>query len=645
MTKANLGVLLPNVKKSTALILAAMILASMALSISRPRVKQADAAGVQCGAAIADLWFGNDESGSVDANEFDDALDFMYQISDSFNYDAVTGVQAGAFAWDTTTNDVVVPITENFADTDDTGLLQTSNVVTDNDTIGIRELYTAKAGGGGTNLTVATQHMADLIDGGNGRRNGVLQVGIILTDATESQLTSDGANWITAANNLRNAGEGNVGIVLVLIAEAADAYLNGSAGPTVDAVVGTDGLAVTVPTYADAASPAQTFIDDTVAAICEKATPNVDMEIEKTVTFNDENNDDVTQAGETLTYGYDVTNTGETELIDIDIAENSGDFTGTGTLPTPAYVSGDEDVDGDGDAPDLDVSSTGTVHFEATYTLTEADIEASGVTNQAEATATDLLGNTGSDLSDDPAVATNTDTDSDGDPDDPTVFSILDQDNVSDSEENAGPNSGDGNDDGIVDSEQSDVTTAINPVLGEYTTTEIGGDCVTVDEVSFYHETDLADTDPDYDYPLGLHGFLVDCTVVGGTVDVTYYWDQEYDTTDWNYRKYIATQNTFVDFDDQITYGTAVVGGNTVTTVAYSIVDGGAYDGDGLVNGQILDPAGPSLLAEATTTTGGAAGAPNTGLQSTSIWSSAAMLVGGFTLAGLTIRSYRKDDL
>ena len=113
-----------------------------------------------CNDVKADLWFGNDESGSVSSSEFNDALDFMYQISDSFEYDSVTGVQAGAFAWDTSTNDIIVPITEDFADTDDTGLIQDTNVVVDGDSKGIRELYSSKAGGGGTNLTVATQHMA-----------------------------------------------------------------------------------------------------------------------------------------------------------------------------------------------------------------------------------------------------------------------------------------------------------------------------------------------------------------------------------------------------------------------------------------------------------------------------------------------------
>lgn len=407
-----------------------------------------------CGTSKADLWFANDESGSVDANEFDDALDFMYQVSDKFNYSAATGMQAGAFAWDTSTNDVIIPITEEFADTDDTGLLQTSNVSVDSDGKGVRELYTAKAGGGGTNLTTATAHMKDLINGGNGRRSGVRQVAIFLTDATESQLTSDAANWIAQADALRSAGDGNIGIVLVLIAEASAAYTSGSAGPTVDAVAGTNGLIVTVPTYADAADPAKSYIDDVTTAVCD--------------------------------------------AVD----------------PTPA-------------------------------------------------------------------------------PSD-------DNDNVTTTIEDNGPNNGDGNNDGFLDSTQTSVTTAVNNAIGAYTTTAVSGDCTQITAVNFYLEPNLATTDPDHDYPYGLHGFNVDCTAPGGTVNVVYYWNKVYDTSTWSYRKFNAATNKYIDFSDKVTYGTANVGGTTVTTVSYSVTDGGPYDGDGAVNGRIVDPVGPTLGLVAT---------------------------------------------
>ena len=48
-----------------------------------------------------------------------------------------------------------------------------------------------------------------------------------------------------------------------------------------------------------------------------------------------------------------------------------------------------------------------------------------------------------------------------------------------------------------------------------------------------------------------------------------------------------------------MSYGTAEIGGNTVTTVTFTVTDGGEFDADGLENGEILDPVGPAeVLAE-----------------------------------------------
>lgn len=468
------GTLTRLLSKATNVGLVALLLFAAYAPTLRPI--KASATGYACNSVKADLWFGNDESGSVDAGEFNDALDFMYQISDSFAYDAVNGVQAGAFAWDTTTNDVIIPITEDFSDTDDTGLIRDANVSVDSDSKGVRELYTTKAGGGGTDLTVATQRMADLIDAGNGRRTGVPQIGIILTDATSGQLTGDSANWITAADSLRSAGDSGVGIVLVLIAEAATAYA-GAAKTTVDAVAGTGGLVVTVPTYSDAADPAKGYIDDVTGAICD-------------------------------------------------------------TIETIAGP-------------------------------------------------------------------------------------VADNDNITSTEEDAGPNGGDGNNDGTADSEQADVTTAINNRVGGYTTTEISGDCHQVTAVNFYAESALSSTDPDYEYPYGLHGFNVDCTATGGTVNVKYFWDKQYDVSGWTYRKYNQATNSYINFNDRVTYGTAVIGGKTVTTVSYSVTDGGPYDGDGVANGSILDPVGPTVLAVST---------PDTGIEKTSNLQLLLLVLAGFGL-------------
>ncbi|MFC2078286.1 hypothetical protein ACFLTM_05720, partial [Candidatus Bipolaricaulota bacterium] len=116
-----------------------------------------------------------------------------------------------------------------------------------------------------------------------------------------------------------------------------------------------------------------------------------------------------------ISYTHTVTNTGDVTLYDISVAEQAGSFTGTGTLPVPAYSSGGADIDGDADAIDLAAGASAT--FTANYTVTQADIDAGGITNQALATGTDPFGGPITDLSDESSPA-------DGD-DDPTSTPIA----------------------------------------------------------------------------------------------------------------------------------------------------------------------------------------------------------------------------
>lgn len=165
-------------------------------------------------------------------------------------------------------------------------------------------------------------------------------------------------------------------------------------------------------------------------------------------------------------------------------------------------------------------------------------------------------------------------------------------DGISDSTEDAGPNDGDANGDGILDSSQPNVATIENAALGnnKYISLETDN-CDTVLAMDQVTESSIG-TDTKYSYPVGLTDFELDCGVSGATTNITIYYDQKYDTTNWVIRK--TSGQEFSDANN-VTISSKTVGENEVTTISYSITDGGEMDADGLENGTILDPIGPGI--------------------------------------------------
>ena len=113
-------------------------------------------------------------------------------------------------------------------------------------------------------------------------------------------------------------------------------------------------------------------------------------------------------------------------LFDVLVTEDAADFTGSGVLPSPVYQSGGADLDLDADLGDLAVGAA-TIVYTSTYVITQADIDAGMITNQATADGADPLGGTVTDDSDDPNDPTNTDNNGDGEPDDPTITDLPQQ--------------------------------------------------------------------------------------------------------------------------------------------------------------------------------------------------------------------------
>ncbi len=201
-----------------------------------------------------------------------------------------------------------------------------------------------------------------------------------------------------------------------------------------------------------------------------------------------------------------------------------------------------------------------------------------------------------------------------------------------------GPNNGDGNGDGTPDEEQPDVSHVPNTVAGSghYLTLQTSG-CGTIDSLEL-NDLESYGKDGDFEYPLGLVDFEVTCTDPGDTATMTFFYDEEYDTSKWHPRKYI--NGSFIDVPN-VVFGTATVGAKTVTTMTYDVTDGGELDADGDENGAIVDPAGPAVLAASTAADSGsgAVSAPNTGIAPVNTNFIALLTIVG---AGLTLFNARK---
>ncbi|GFD80100.1 hypothetical protein KUL118_29620 [Tenacibaculum sp. KUL118] len=110
----------------------------------------------------------------------------------------------------------------------------------------------------------------------------------------------------------------------------------------------------------------------------------------KTATFNDEDNDGCSDVGETITYNFTLTNTGNTTITNVILTDPM--LGGTITLASGDINSNNQ----------LDINETWS--YSASYTITQSDIDNGSVSNQATVTGTSISGNNVSDLSDDNSI-------------------------------------------------------------------------------------------------------------------------------------------------------------------------------------------------------------------------------------------------
>lgn len=183
-------------------------------------------------------------------------------------------------------------------------------------------------------------------------------------------------------------------------------------------------------------------------------------------------------------------------------------------------------------------------------------------------------------------------------------FDNSDSDGIPNNVEAAAPNSGDANNDGTPDNEQSNVASFVNDMTNEYVSLEAPDGCE-ITSASILDESSNPVDDAGFDYSSGLVNFSADCGTPGYTADVKIF---IYGVSDESLilRKYNPNNDAYFTISSA-TIDKSTVDSKDVMIVNYQIVDGEELDIDGLENGIIEDPAG---LAKSIV------GSPNTGIKS-----------------------------
>lgn len=113
--------------------------------------------------------------------------------------------------------------------------------------------------------------------------------------------------------------------------------------------------------------------------------------------------------------------------------------------------------------------------------------------------------------------------------------------------------------------------------------------------VSVAAESANQEADGKYSYPAGLMDFKLLCSTPCATATVTQYYFGDYDPAAFVMRKYNAATKTYQAIKrsrlSEVTFG-----GQAALKAVYGITDGSSLDDDGLADGVIVDPAGPSFV-------------------------------------------------
>jgi hypothetical protein len=169
-----------------------------------------------------------------------------------------------------------------------------------------------------------------------------------------------------------------------------------------------------------------------------------------------------------------------------------------------------------------------------------------------------------------------------------------DDDGVSDTTEDAGPNNGDGNHDGTPDSQQANVTSLPNSANGSYVTLA-SPTGTSLAEVSAINNPSPTDSPAGVSFPIGFLDFTIDNVASAGATTLTlflpdgvtantyYKYGPTADNPTPHWYEFLFDGTTGAEFDD------------VENTITLHFVDGGRGDDDLTANGVIVDPGAPAF--------------------------------------------------
>jgi hypothetical protein len=182
----------------------------------------------------------------------------------------------------------------------------------------------------------------------------------------------------------------------------------------------------------------------------------------------------------------------------------------------------------------------------------------------------------------------------------PTPIPDSDADGVPDAVENGAPNGGDGNSDGILDSQQANVTSLPNLVDGQYVTL-VSPSGTTLVGVSAVPNPSPGDAPVGASFPVGFFAYRVEGLASGAAAIVSMILPSGVNPT--TYFKYGPEPGNVPPHWYEFLFDGATGAQISGSTVTMSFVDGQRGDADLNANGTIVEPGGPAVVAGVPTPT------------------------------------------